>query len=212
MAFSGAGSRSFLPRLVRMRTRPTGLIAALSLFLLGGCSLASQLPPTQPPGVTQQLLIRSLERALGQLDLSRLQGREVAVDVFVMVGAQGFVNHAFVKEFCTAWFQTHGVRTVPSAPDLRVKLFASVLGTDMDSTLIGIPSFQVPVVNVPFPEIALFKWQRNRGQAEVRIYEFDAKTDAVVGSQPPGVGRAKYDNFTVLLIIGWTVEDTEKRE
>ena len=46
----------------------------------------------------------------------------------------------------------------------------------------------------------------------MRIYEFDAKTDAVVGSQLPGVGRAKYDNFTVLLFIGFTVADTEKRE
>jgi hypothetical protein len=209
MAFSGAGSRSLRAHPVRTRGRPAALIAALSLLLLGGCSgsLANVLPATQPPGVTQQLMIRSLERALGQLDLSRLQGPGVAVDVFVMVG-----NQTFVKEFCIAWLEAHGVRTVPSSPDLKVKLFASVLGTDMDSTLIGIPTFQAPVVNLPIPEIALFKWQRNRGQAEVRIYEFEAKTGAVVGSQPPGVGRAKYDNFTVLLFIGFTVADTEKRE
>jgi hypothetical protein len=195
---------------VQTRGRPAALIASLSLFLLGGCSLAGQLTPTPPAGVTQQLMIRSLERALGQLDLSRLQGPGVAVDVYSMVGNQ--TNQTFVKEFCTAWLQAHGVRSVPSSPDLKVKLFASVLGTDYDSTLIGIPAFQMPVVNAPFPEIALFKWQRNRGQAEVRIYEFDAKTDAVVGSQLPGVGRAKYDNFTVLLVIGFTVADTEKRE
>jgi hypothetical protein len=152
-------------------------------------------------------MIRSLERALGQLDLTRLQGAPVAVDVFVNVG-----NQTFVKEFVTAWLQAHGVRLVPSFPELKVKVFASVFGTDSDHTLIGIPSFQVPVVNVPFPEIALFKWQRNRGQAEVRIFEFETKTDAVVGTQPPGVGRAKYDNFTILLIIGFTVSDVEKSE
>lgn len=196
---------------MRTRGQLAALIAALSLFLLAGCgSLADVLQPTQPPGVTQQLMIRSLERALGQLDLSRLQGPGVAVDVYSMVGNQ--TNQTFVKEFCTAWLQAHGVRTVPSSPDLKVRIFASVLGTDMDSTLIGLPSFQAPVVNLPIPEIALFKWQRNRGQAEVRIYEFDAKTDAVVGSQVPGVGRAKYDNFTVLLFIHFTVADTEKRE
>jgi hypothetical protein len=196
---------------VRTRGWPAVLIAALSLFLLAGCgALADALKPTEVPGVTQQLMIRSLERALGQLDLSRLLGSGVAVDVYSMVGNQ--TNQTFVKEFCTAWLQAHGVRTVPSSPDLKVRLFASVLGTDENSTLIGIPTFQAPVVNLPIPEIALFKWQRNRGQAEVRIYEFDAKTDAVVGSQPPGVGRAKYDNFTLLLFIHFTVADTEKRE
>ena len=102
---------------MRTRGQLAALIAAaLSLLVLGGCSLANVLPATQPPGVTQQLMIRSLERALGQLDLSRLQGPGVAVDVYSMVGNQ--TNQTFVKEFCTAWLQPHSVRTVPSSPDL----------------------------------------------------------------------------------------------
>jgi hypothetical protein len=188
-------------------TRLVHVTTIFTCLVLGGCSLASQLPPTKPAGVTQQLLIRSLERALAKLDLSRLLGPSVAVDVFVNEG-----NQAFVKAFAMAWLQAHGVHTVSESPDVKVKLFASVLGTDSDQTLIGIPSFQAPVVNVPFPEIALFKWQRNRGQAEVRLYEMEPKTDIVVDAPPPGIGRAKYDNFTLLIFLGFTVTDVEKRE
>lgn len=176
-------------------------------LLAGGCSLASELAPTQPPGVTQQLLIRSLERALAQLDIEKLRGPDVAVDVFVLTG-----NQSFVKEFVTAWLEARGVRTVSESPAIKVKIFASVWGTDSDHTLIGIPGFEAPVVNLPIPELALFKWQRNRGQAEVRIYEFEGKTGAPLGAQAPGIGRSKYDNFTILLFIGFTVSDVEKRD
>src|SRR5262249_17021419 len=33
----------------------------------------------------------------------------------------------------------------------------------------ALPAFQAPVVNVPVPELALFKWTRNRGQTELRV-------------------------------------------
>jgi hypothetical protein len=197
--------------IVSTRTRAISASVALMFCLLvSGCSLASQLTPPQPAGVTQQLMIRSLERALAQLDLGKLRGPGVSVDVFVQFVQSG--NQAFVKEFVIAWLQAHGVRTVSESPEIKVKVFASVYGTDSDHTLIGIPSFQAPVVNVPFPEIALFKWERNRGQAELRLYEFEGKTGTPLGMQAPGIGRAKYDNFTVLLIIGFTVSDVEKRE
>ena len=62
------------------------------------------------------------------------------------------------------------------------------------------------------PGIALFKWQRNRGQVELRVYEFEGKTDTPLDPQAPGVGRAKYDNFTVLILFGFTLRDVEQRE
>ena len=190
----------------RLRSMRVSL-ALMGCLLAGGCSLAGQLPPTKPEGVTQQLLIRSLERALAQLDVTKLQGPGVNIDVFVQDG-----NQAFIKEFVTAWLRAHGVRTVSESPEVKVKLFASVYGTDSDRTFIGIPAFQVPVVNVPFPEIALFKWERNRGQTELRIYEFEGKTDTPLAAQAPGVGRSKYDNFTVLIIFGFTQSDVEKHD
>jgi hypothetical protein len=177
-------------------------------LVLGGCSLSATPTATQPSGVTQQLLVRSLERALARLDVERLKRQTVAVEVFPHAGPE-----TFVREFTISWLRAKGVRTVSTvsdSPDVKIKAFASALGTDTDSTLIGIPAFEAPVVNMPIPEIALFKWQRNRGVAEMRLYEFDAKTDLVLHAPPPSIGRAKFDKFTVLLIIGFTVTDVEK--
>ena len=187
------------------RARLHVLAAAVLCVLLGGCSLTSGLLPTQPPGVTQQLVIRSLERALAALYVHRFEGRSVDVAIFAQAG-----NEAFVKEFVMTWLKAHGVRTVSTNPELRLKVFATVLGTDRGETLIGLPSFQAPIVNVPFPEIALFNWSRNRGQTELRVFAFDGKTDDFVDQLPLGIGHSKSDDFTILLFIGFSQSDLDK--
>lgn len=180
--------------------------AALLAVLLGGCSLASSIGTTAPTGISQQLLIRSLERALSDLDLSHLGGDPVGLEVTVHAG-----NEAFVRDFVTTWMKAHGVRVGGDAPSQKLKMFVSVYGTDRDQTLIGVPAFQAPVVNVPIPELAFFKWVRNRGQAELRLWAFDARGNSVVDAPAPGIGRAKYDDFTVLLLIGFTRSDVDQR-
>ena len=189
-----------------MPARTRAATAALLAALLAGCSLASSVGTTAPTGITQQLLIRSLERALADLDLAPLRGGPVGLEVAVHAG-----NEAFVKSFVTAWMQAHGVRVVGDTPERKLRLFVSVYGTDRDQTLIGIPAFQAPVVNLPGPELAFFKWVRNRGQAELRLWAFDPKGDTVVDAPAPGIGRAKYDDITLLLFIGFSLSDVDKR-
>jgi len=207
------------------RTRLDVLLAVLAGLAIAGCSVTSGLGPTQPSGTTQQLLIRSLERALTQLDLSRIGNRTVDADVLVQAGNQGlvsqaivnqvvnqgFVNPAFVQEFVRIWLKAHGVRMVSDSPDLKLKVFTSVLGTDRGETLLGIPAFQAPVVNVPVPEIAFFKWTRNRGQSELRVFALDGKTGDFVEQLPIGVGHAKVDDYIILLLISFSVDDLDKR-
>ena len=183
------------------------LIFSLIGLVLAGCTLSPVPPATEPSGVTQQLMMRSLERALARLDIERLQSQTVTVEVFQHHGPE-----ALVKEFIVSWLRAKGVRTVPGAPELKVKAFAGVLGTDSDHSLLGIPAFQAPLVNVPVPEIALFKWQRNRGVAEVRLYEFDGKTDELVEAPPLATGRAKFDKYTILIIFGYTESDVDEHD
>jgi hypothetical protein len=136
-----------------------------------------------------------------------LQGRTVSLEVFHHGGPE-----TLVKEFIVAWLRAHGVRTVSTSPDLKVKAFSGVLGTDTDYTLFGIPAFQAPVVNVPVPEIAIFKWQRNHGVAEIRLFEFDGKTEEFIAAPPIAVGRARLDKYTILIFFGYTDTDVDDHE
>jgi hypothetical protein len=188
---------------------PLPLLALMALLLLGaGCAMQRQVTLTQRSGVEQELLIRSLERAITRLDVTRLAGRRVVLELYALTSDQ-----PFAREFVTVRLQRRGVDVVTerTGADFRLKVFATVLGVDRGETLIGVPALQVPIVSVPIPEIALFKWVRHRGAAEVQLYVYDPSTDRLVGDVPVGLGRAKFDQFTILLIIGFTLSDLDER-
>jgi hypothetical protein len=191
------------------RVAPIHALAVCALILamlLGGCAFSSQIKPSEPAGVAQELTIRSLERALAKLDVGRFGEKKVALDLHTQYG-----NEKFVNAFTTAWLEAHGVRVTSETPELQLRVFVSVLGTDRNERLIGIPPLQVPVLGFPTPEIAFFKKVRHRGQAEVLLYAFDARTGRFVESIPAGVGLAEQDDYTVLLLISFTVTDVDQR-
>ena len=199
-------------------TRALVVIVISVIVLASGCAYSSQLIPTQPSGVTQQLMTRSLERALMQVDLTGLVGKQVSLDVFTQTGNQAMLggnqpppSQAFVKEFVAIWLAAQGVPVTPEAMDLQLKVAASVLGTDRGESFVGIRAFQIPILAIPFPEIALFRWVRNRGVAEIWMYAFDPRTRGLVGQILAGIGRSKQDDFTILLMIDFTVSDVDQR-
>jgi hypothetical protein len=190
-----------------MRGPRAVLWTATLLALAAGCS-ARHVTVSDRSAVEQELLVRSLERAVARLDLTALAGRRVVVELLALTRDQGFA-----REFVAARLQRRGVEVVSEAAraDLRLKVFATVLGVDRGETLLGVPALQVPVVSVPIPEIALFKWVRHRGAAEIQLYGYDPRTDQLVGDVTAALGRAKFDQFTVLLVVGFTVSDLDDR-
>src|SRR6266498_2234400 len=69
----------------------TGLVA-LS-FLIGGCAFSAQLPATQPSGITQQLLARSLDRALARLEVKRFAGQQVSAEFYTQSSVNRSEEH-----------------------------------------------------------------------------------------------------------------------
>src|SRR5262249_19750377 len=80
--------------------------------------------------------------------------------------------------------------------EFNLRVFVSAMGTDRGETFFGIPAFPAPVVNLGIPEIAIFKWVRNRGLAEVSLFAF-GQTGAFVIKRLPEIGRSKQDDFAV---------------
>src|SRR5438876_10474290 len=119
--------RTLLARLEAGRCRrQRALMSGLAVLacLLGGCAFSSQLTPTQPAGVTQQLVMRSLERALAGLDISRFADRKVWVDVYLQSG-----NETFFKAFVAAWLAAYSVHLSTSDTVLLLSVSVSLLGT-----------------------------------------------------------------------------------
>jgi hypothetical protein len=182
------------------------IIAATAFFcvLIASCAVSTRITPDS--GVGQQLLFRSLERAVAGLDGSRFNANQVAVDVFTLSDDR---TRIFAREFLIARSKEQGLHIVPynEGADLRFVVFLSVFGLDEDETLLGLPAFVAPLVGVTVPELAAYKSARNRGVAEVQLYAFDGRTGEFAGKTPVSVGRAMYDQHKALIVVNFTRSD-----
>jgi len=183
---------------------------ALCLLAVGCAGTApgtARVTTTYRSGIEQQLLVRSLERAVAQLDITRFAGRRVALELYALTD-----DRAFSKDFITAWLEQQGVQVVPDREksDVYLKVFASVLGVDQFLTFLGVPSFPAPLVGVPVPEIALYKSVLSRGHVEIHIYAYDGRTGAFTAKIPAAIGKARYDDYTILILISFVSTDLDE--
>jgi hypothetical protein len=177
--------------------------------LLSGCAVSTQVTSTQRSTVEQRLLVRSLERALTTLDTQQFKGKSVTIEFYGLTP-----DKDFAKEFFIAWLQEQHVRMAidPKDAQLRLKVFASVLGVDQGQSFIGAPSFTVPLIGVVVPEIPLFKDVRHTGYTEFDIYTLDARSGEFVDKSPRMSGEARYDDYTILILIKFTSTDIAKQK
>ncbi|MDX1513661.1 MAG: hypothetical protein R3174_07950 [Gammaproteobacteria bacterium] len=182
---------------------------SIAWLVLTGCTQLSEIPRTQS-AIEQQLLVRAIERSLEKVDTTALDGKTVFLEVSVN-SSHDVMDAAFLENRIRAWLRERGVRLteVAEGADAEVQVFAPVLGTDRGESLVGIPSVPIPLINIPTPEIALFKQVKNRGRSEVQLYEFEPKTGEFIRKTPVSVGESKYDNHLVLFFFKYTVSDIE---
>ena len=181
------------------------MVAVYGALLLAGCASATIIHPTSPSATSQLLVFRALERAVARLDLTGLRGRRIALEVISQL-----YDHYFAAAYLETWLRAHGVTVVSASPDRRLQVYLLTLGTDQGQTFVGIPPLQIPVLSIPIPEIAIFKWVRSRGRADMRVYAFDPVSGAFQEMLPETTGRSKFDDFTILIVVGFTVTDIEE--
>src|SRR5690349_24452311 len=130
------------------------LILCAVSFLVEGCALSPQITNTPRSSIEQELLVSSLERGFETLDTQNLAGATVIVDFYGLTP-----DKDFAKELLIAWLQAHQVHIVtdPKEAQLRVKVFAPVLGVDQAQSFIGTPTFTFPFLVVIITEISLFQ-------------------------------------------------------
>jgi hypothetical protein len=173
---------------------------------VGGCSMTPTV--TGRSSIEQRLLARSLERALAQIDVTIFRDKRVFVDLIALTPDQ-----AYAKAYTTAELRQRGVTIVDdaSASEVRLQVLAPGLGVDQGETLIGIPATTVPLLSISLPEIALFKWIRHQGTTEVKFYAYDSLSGRPFEVAPTAIGRSKYHQFIVLILLRFTRDDLEQR-
>ncbi|UCD31732.1 MAG: hypothetical protein JSV38_13255 [Desulfobacterales bacterium] len=182
------------------------VVSQLPFILMMGCT---SIRMTQTPRSTleQQLEVKAFERAISQLPIEKLRGKNVSMELFGL----NKDDLPFAKEFFRVWLAKQDVLVVQDqeALDLRLKVFLNVLAVDQTEVLLGTPEFNF--LGIPIPAIAFYRQLLNRGRADLKMYIFDSESSNLIDELPVSLGKAMHDRYTILFIISWTKSDLDDK-
>jgi Family of unknown function (DUF6655) len=179
----------------------------LALFLLAGCAITRETNP--PRTASEELLISTAaDRAASQLGASLPPGTKVFVDAQYFDATDGKYAISAVRDRLAH----DGADLVADrkAADVVVELRSGAQSIDESSTLIGVPSLDVPIPlsgSFKIPEIALFKKARRTAISKLGVTEYKSKDGSYVATIGPDYGFSHATTWTVLLFISWTSND-----
>ncbi len=193
------------------KTAVTFLILCIAL---AGCTTIKETNPART--ATEELLISTAaDRAAAKLALQIPKNAKTFVDASYFEGtdskyATGAIRGSLLQQ---------GVKLADDkkTADIIIEIRAGALSTDQKETLVGIPSFTVPV---PFassglttPEIAFYKAEEQKGVAKFAANAYNAQGWGLgTPQQDAEYGYSHNTKHTVLIFFSWDDNDAVPKE
>ncbi|WP_395018515.1 DUF6655 family protein [Dongia sp.] len=189
----------------------TTLLATLLAVLLSACTTTRETEPQRT--ATEQLLISTAaDRAADSIVLNLGPERRAFLDATNFEGFDGKYAIAAIRSSLLK----KGTRMVAEKKDADtiIEIRSGALSIDKSETLVGIPSFDIPIPlagDLGTPQVALYKSEEQQGVAKFAATAYDAKDGRFLGESAPPLGRSKIKR-QVVLIVSWIEDDVHGKE
>lgn len=186
-------------------------LSVLTMALLGGLIAACSDLRESEPGrtATEQLMFSTaIERVFDNLAIQIPPGTKVFVDARYVQGTDSLYLVATLRDRILR--QGGYLVTTRSEADLVFEPRVGALSIDRRTTLVGIPSFPIPIPltgEFQFPELALFKEDRQQGVVKLALTSYDARTGELYSSLAPAYGFSQSTDWVLLLLVDWHDND-----
>ncbi len=168
---------------------------------LSGCSATYEATKTPRTPTEQLLLTQSLQRTLIEAEVPISPGQTVAVETVGLTADQAFVT-AFIEK----WLAREGLNLPKDGKEsLMARVTLDAFGTLQDLTFVGIP--QISAALLSFPEVAIYKVQKQLGMTRLSIDFIEKQTGRLIRSTPIYEGDAYYNKYTVFVFVNFSDTD-----
>lgn len=200
------------------------VVLFILITLVTGCALEQEVSRTPRTAVEQVLLTQAVEQALENLSIRLPEGVNVDVDAtglesdrfrLRMTNADlGAIDRPsrdilYIRDVVAAELGRRGYRV--SARDTEspylVRVMAESFGTMQGTIFVGMPPVQSVLIPFSLPELTLYKHQSQSGYARLHLDIYDNRTGEFLGSSAKLVGRAFYNQYTLLIFATWNRTD-----
>jgi hypothetical protein len=204
--------------------KASSFILSIVTALATGCAIEQEVSRTPRTAVEQVLLTQAVEEALVNLSLRLPEGVNVDVDATGLESDRsrlrttnsdlGAIDRPsrdilYIRDLVAAELGRRGYRV--SSRDTEspylVRVMAESFGTMQGIVFVGMPPVQSVLIPFSLPELTLYKNQSQSGYARLHVDVYDNRTGEFLGSTPKLVGRAYYNQYTLLILMTWNRTD-----
>lgn len=181
-------------------------VAIVLVGLLSGCHSVKMSEPPRT-AVEQLLLSTAADRAVKDVDLSWLKGRNVYVEEKYFESYDKGYAVSLIRQRIS---ESGGLLMATNVnADVIVEIRSGALGMSTAETLIGIPAMGLPVPlagALQTPELALYKSQKGDSAAKFALFAYERSSGEHIRSAGAMAGRA-YFHLYKIVGISWKRTD-----
>lgn len=198
----------------------SSFVLTILTALIAGCALEQEVSRTPRTAVEQVLLTQAVEQALVNLSVRLPDGVNVDVDAIALESDRsrlrmtnadlGAIDRPsrdllYVRDAVAAELGRRGYRVSARGAEspYAVRVMVESFGTMQASTFVGMPPVQSVLIPFSLPELVLYRNQSQSGYARLHVDVYDNRTGEFLGSTPKLVGRAHFNQYTVLIFATW---------
>lgn len=200
------------------------LVVSILTALTTGCGIEQEVTRTPRTAVEQVLLTQALEQALGNLSVRLPEGVNVDVDATGLESDRSRLRMTntdlgtvaipsrdilYVRDAVAAELGRRGYRVSAGGTEspYLVRVMTESFGTMQASVFVGMPPIQSVLIPFSLPELTLYRNQSQSGYARLHLDVYDNRTGEFLGSTAKLVGRAYFNQYTVLFFLTWLTTD-----
>ena len=204
--------------------KASSFILSILAAVVTGCALEQEVSRTPRTAVEQVLLTQAGEQALVNLSVQLPEGVNVDMDVTGLESDRsrldmtntnrGTINRpsrdiVYIRDAVAAELGRRGYRVSAQGAEspYLVRVMAESFGTMQGTIFVGMPPVQSVLIPFSLPELTLYKRQSQSGYVRLHMDVYDNRTGEFLGSTPKLIGRAYFNQYTVLVLATWLRTD-----
>ncbi len=204
--------------------KTSSFVLSIMAALFTGCALEQEVSRTPRTAIEQVLLTQAVEQALVNLSVRLPEGVNVDVDATglesdrsrlgMMNADLGTINRPsrdilYIRDAVAAELGRRGYRVSARGTEspYLVRVMAESFGTMQGNVFVGMPPVQSVLIPFSLPELTLYKRQTQSGYVRLHVDVYDNRTGEFLGSTPKLIGRAYFNQYTVLILVTWLRTD-----
>ena len=186
------------------------LICSASIMFLIGCSTTQRTTQSKRTAVEQLLISESIIRSLPKKPNEPLpipSGSTVTLNTSGHKDRPDLTpDHDLLQEIVGGWLGQQGylIQKNKMGAKYRVDIIVGAIGTEENSTFVGLPPVNSQIIPFSLPELAIYKSKNQTGYVKFNMNFFEVSTGKFVGSSSHFIADSYHNYHTVLLLLSFS--------